>query len=215
MWDLREATASQKVPLGRFLDSTDGDTEEIGLTIADTDIKLFKTGATALANKNSGGATHMANGEYNAVLDATDTNTRGPMKVTVHAAGARVVELYCRVLSATMYDQLYGSGALGVNIIQVDGSATGVDGFGRAIESITSGAATGTPTTTSVPTTGLSPAATVQDQFKGQILCFDKATTTTALRGQKTTITASTAGGTLTVDALTTAPVSGDTFTIQ
>lgn len=69
-------------------------------------------------------------------------------------------------------------------------------------------------TTTSIPTSTLTPAASVTDQFKGRIVIFDKATTTAALRGQATDITASTAGGTLTVTALTTAPASGDTFSI-
>lgn len=76
------------------------------------------------------------------------------------------------------------------------------------------GTVTAGATTTSIPTSSLNPAAAVTDQFKGRIVIFDKATTTANLRGQATDITASTSGGTLTVTALTTAPVSGDTFTI-
>jgi hypothetical protein len=70
--------------------------------------------------------------------------------------------------------------------------------------------------TTSVTTSAMSPATSVADQVKGQILMFDHDTTTAALRGQKTDITASSASATptLTVTALTTAPASGDTFTI-
>lgn len=102
---LKQSTASQEVPLGRFVDSTDGDTEETGLTIANTDIKIWKNGATTLANKNSGGATHIANGIYYAVLDATDTNTLGPLKIFVHVSGARPVELECAVLTAGAYDE--------------------------------------------------------------------------------------------------------------
>lgn len=69
--------------------------------------------------------------------------------------------------------------------------------------------------TTSIVTSALNPAAAVADQYKGLILKFDDATTTAALRGQGTDITASTAGGVLTVTALTTAPVNGDTFTVS
>lgn len=86
--------------------------------------------------------------------------------------------------------------------------------FKRAILGDVRGTASGTPTTTSIPTSSLVPAAAVTDQFKGRILTFDKDTTTTNLRGQATDITASTAAGVLTVSALTTAPVSGDTFVI-
>lgn len=68
--------------------------------------------------------------------------------------------------------------------------------------------------TTSIPTSSLSPAAGVTDQFKGRIVIFDNDTSTTNLRGQATDITASTSGGTLTVTALTNAPASGDTFKI-
>lgn len=76
------------------------------------------------------------------------------------------------------------------------------------------GVASGTPSTTSIPTSTLVPAAAVTDQFKGRIVIFDRNTTTANLRGQATDITASTSGGVLTVSALTTAPVSGDTFVI-
>jgi hypothetical protein len=70
-------------------------------------------------------------------------------------------------------------------------------------------------TTTSIVTSSLLPAAAVADQFKGRVVVFDANTTTANLRGQATSITASTSGGVLTVDLLTTAPASGDTFTIH
>ena len=91
MW-LRQSTASQEIQLGRFVDSTDGDTEETGLTIANTDIKIWKAGATVQVNKNLGGATHDANGMYSAVLDATDSNTLGNIEINVHVAGALSVK---------------------------------------------------------------------------------------------------------------------------
>jgi len=76
--------------------------------------------------------------------------------------------------------------------------------------------ASGTPTTTSIPTSSVSVTPTVANQFSNRLLIFLPTTTTTALRGQVTTITASTSSATptLTVGALTTAPVSGDTFII-
>ena len=103
---LRQSTASQEVPLGYFLDSTDGNTEETGLTIANTDIQVWKNGATTLASKNSGGATHISTGIYYAVLDATDTDTLGPLVLFVHVSGALAVRLECVVLSANVYDSL-------------------------------------------------------------------------------------------------------------
>lgn len=118
---LKQSTASQEVPLGYFLDSTDGNTEETGLTIANTDIKLWKAGATTLANKNSGGATHISNGIYYAVLDATDTDTLGSLVVFVHVAGALPVRLECEVLAANVYDSLVGA----TDLLQVDTTQVG------------------------------------------------------------------------------------------
>ena len=106
MIPLKQSTASQEIPLGYFLDSTDGNTEETALSIANTDIKLWKAGATTLANKNSGGATHISNGLYYATLDATDTDTLGPLVIFVHVAGALPIRLECRVLPANVYEAL-------------------------------------------------------------------------------------------------------------
>lgn len=121
---LRQSTAGQEIPLGRFLDSVDGNTEKTALTIANTDIKIWKFGATSLVNKNSGGATHMANGEYYCVLDATDTDTLGSMEVSVHVSGALYVRKECVVLSALVYDSLIaGTDNLQVDLIQIAGAA--------------------------------------------------------------------------------------------
>ena len=106
MIPLKQSTASQEVPLGYFLDSTDGNTEETALSIANTDIKLWKAGATSLANKNSGGATHISNGIYYAVLDATDTDTLGPLVLFVHVTGSLPVRLECEVMPANVYESL-------------------------------------------------------------------------------------------------------------
>lgn len=103
---LRQSTASQEISLGQFLDSTDGDTEEGGLTIANTDIKIRKHGGTTLINKASGGATVISNGVYQATLDATDTNTAGMLEIYVHVAGALAVKSVYTVLTATAFDAL-------------------------------------------------------------------------------------------------------------
>jgi hypothetical protein len=108
---LRQSTASQEIPLGRFLDSTDGNTEETGLTIANTDIDIWKTGATTWVDKTSGGATHVAGGLYYCVLDATDTNTIGPLRVDVHVSGALAVTTHCVVLDEAVFDVLFGTTA--------------------------------------------------------------------------------------------------------
>jgi len=115
---LKQSTASQNVLLGPFVDSTDGVTPENSLTIANTDIKLFKGfAATSLTNKTSGGATYItsSNGLYYCTLDATDTNTVGPLFINVYVSGALPIRLECWVIEEAIYDALYGASATGFN----------------------------------------------------------------------------------------------------
>lgn len=123
---LRQSTASQEIPLGHFVDSTDGVTAETGLTIANTDIKIWKAGATTLANKNSGGATHISNGVYYAVLDATDTNTVGSLVIFVAVSGALAVRLECQVYEEAIYDALFAASAAGYSTLDAAGVRTAV-----------------------------------------------------------------------------------------
>ena len=122
--ELRYNTASQEIPLGYMLDATDGDTEETGLTIANTDIKIWKWGTTSLASKNSGGATHIASGVFYATFDATDTDTLGPMKVFVHVAGALAFEIELLVVSQQYWDAKYGSGSFSADVVKISGIST-------------------------------------------------------------------------------------------
>ncbi len=120
---LRQSTASQEVLLGPFVDATDGNTAETGLTIANTDIKIHKAGATTLANKNSGGATHISAGNYYAVFDATDTDTVGSGAIVVQVSGALAVRHQFTVLPTAIYDWLFGVTAnLPVNVAQFGGT---------------------------------------------------------------------------------------------
>lgn len=111
---------------------------------------------------------------------------------------------------------LTGAGNMKVDVLAVNGQTGAASKMERLARSIVTGTVTGSPSTTSIPATSLAPASAANDQFKGLILRFDDTTTTAALRGQATDITAYThASTTFTVTALTTAPASGDTFTVS
>lgn len=110
---LKQSTASQVIELGPFLDSTDFITAETGLTIANTDIRLRKHGGTSHGAKNSGGATHIANGYYHTTLDATDTNTVGILDVHVNVSGALPVWKSFQVVEEAIYDALFLAAAGG------------------------------------------------------------------------------------------------------
>lgn len=109
---LRQSTNSQSVTLGPYLDETDGKTPETALTIANTDIKLMANGG-ASANKNSGGGTHRANGEYGVTLNATDTAALGELKASSVVSGALPVTKTFWVFPAAVYDAFFGSSAAG------------------------------------------------------------------------------------------------------
>ena len=117
-------------------------------------------------------------------------------------------------IQARLPAALSAGGNMKSDVLEVNASTNAAANLARGTLGVVLGTATTGGTTTSIPTSSLDPAASVTDQYKGRIVTFDRATTTVALRGQSTDITASTAGGTLTVTALTTAPASGDTFTI-
>jgi uncharacterized LabA/DUF88 family protein len=96
----------------------------------------------------------------------------------------------------------------------ISGSTESADRLEQSTEAIVTGVVGAGSTTTSIVTSSLSPAASVADQFKGKIISFAHDTSTAALRGQSSDITASTSGGILTVTAMTTAASSGDVFCI-
>jgi len=70
-------------------------------------------------------------------------------------------------------------------------------------------------TTTAIVASALDPASGVDDQFNGRVVIFAADTTTANLRGQATVITDfDHTSQTFTVEALTDAPASGDTFVV-
>lgn len=95
-------------------------------------------------------------------------------------------------------------------------TATQSTNLGKTTGAIGRGTVTTGGSTTSIPTSAFTPSGAVANQFTGRVIMFDADTTTTGLRGQATVISASSnaATPTFTVTAMTTAPVSGDTFSV-
>jgi hypothetical protein len=170
-----------------------------GLTGVTVDVWQITPAGTATEVVTGGAATEVGDGLYRYQLAAGSVTGEGEYVCVFKTADATV-------------DQQHIPSLWAVNKAGLEGLT---DGFGRATRAIVTGAAAAGATATSIPTTGLDPAASVLDQFKGRILAFDRDTATAALRGQATDIVSSTSGGTLTVTALSTAPAAGDTFVIQ
>lgn len=104
---------------------------------------------------------------------------------------------------------------LEISLSPFDDQSSGLTQFGAAIKALATGVVGSSSTTTSIVTSSMVPAAAVTDQFKGRVVTFALDTTTVNLRGQSKAITGSSSGGVLTVDAFSTAPVSGDVFVIS
>lgn len=231
---LKQSTAVT-VSFGPFTDATDGVTLETGLVSAldhvSTGIKLSKNGA-ALAVRNLGAAgsptgvttpsTYDANGNYRVTLDTTDTATLGRLRMQ-YTDSATCLPVWddFMVVPANVYDAFVsGTDNLKTDAVEFDSDTDAAANARRLSRSTVIGTVAAGSTTTSVKVAGLNVAVGAADQFKGLILAFDMATSTAALRGQKTDISASSAAGspevvTLTVTALTSAPVVGDLIVIS
>jgi hypothetical protein len=170
-----------------------------GLTSVTVDVWQITPAGTATEVVTGAAAAEVGDGLYRYQLAAGSVTAEGEYVCVFKTADATV-------------DQQHVPSLWVVNKAGLEGLT---DGFGRATRAIVTGAAAAGATATSIPTTGLDPAASVLDQFKGRILIFDSGTATVALRGQATDIVSSSSGGTLTVTALSTAPAAGDTFVIQ
>ena len=112
------------IKLGPFLDSTDGDAVEDGLTIDAGDIWISK-GFAALANPGqSVTLTAETQGIYSQSLSSADANTVGPLKIWIHVAGALAVWEDYMVLPPAVYDSLVGgTDKLQVDAVEIDSTA--------------------------------------------------------------------------------------------
>lgn len=152
---LRQSDAME-LKLGPFVDSTDGNTDETGLTISQADVQIAKCAAAgdcgAFAQKNDAGScAHDAIGIYECDFNATDTDTVGILEIAVHESGALPVFKTCAVVETAIYDSLYADGIGGLataaalntvdDFVDTEVAAiladTGTDGVAIADDSIT------------------------------------------------------------------------------
>lgn len=114
---LKQST-SVDVPIGPFVDQTDGFTAESALTVTQPDIRLKKN-AAAWAQKNAAQTlSHEENGYYEVTLDATDTNTLGLLRLAVNESGALPIFEDFLVVPANIYDSFFSTDFLQVDLAQ-------------------------------------------------------------------------------------------------
>lgn len=124
MQELRQSTTTT-IQLGPFVDSGDGNTAEIGLTITQSDVLLSKNGAAFAQKNDANAATHDTVGWYRCQINATDTGTLGRLTVTVRESGALVFFKDFSVVTQDYWDMKYLNG---LSDISDDNLATTIEG---------------------------------------------------------------------------------------
>lgn len=112
---LRQSTAVD-VAVGPFLDETDGITTETGLTITQPDIRLKKNGGAWAQKSAAQTLSHEENGWYECNLSTTDTDTLGVLMLVIDETGALPVWHTFQVVTANVYDTLFSTDNLDVNV---------------------------------------------------------------------------------------------------
>lgn len=121
---LKQST-SAVIKLGPFVDKEDGVTLETGLVSAldheASGIMLSKNGGTlAVRHATVTASTYDAHGFYAVTLDPTDTNTLGRLTVVyTDPATCLAVWLDCMVMPAAVFDSLFGTDKLDVELSSV------------------------------------------------------------------------------------------------
>jgi len=114
---LKQSTAAT-VKVGPFVDSTDGDTAETGLTITQAEVRLAKNGGNIAQKNEATSLTHDEAGLYDCPLDATDTNTLGLLTLFIHESGALYVRHDFMILPANVYDSWFSTDKLDVSLVE-------------------------------------------------------------------------------------------------
>jgi len=127
LW-LKQST-SVTVQIGPFLDKTDGVSLEVGLGAAldsaTTGIRLTKNGATQVDRNDATVPAYTAMGLYAVVLDATDTDTLGTLRIIFEeAATCLPVWQDFMIVPANVYNSfVLGTDVLDVSLTEVNGAA--------------------------------------------------------------------------------------------
>jgi hypothetical protein len=215
MLKLLNQSTAVTIKLGPFLDSTDAVTAETALTISQSDVLLSKNFGAFAQKNDATAATHDAQGWYGVPLNATDTNTLGPLQISVQESGAIPVWDTYVVVNANVYNSyIAGSDFYHVDLRQINNSTTPATNLGASALGIVAGTSdnTGfTGTTTQFEASDVTEATA--DHYNGRVIVF----TGGALAGQATLITdysLATGRGHFTVSTLTEAVPNGSTFVI-
>lgn len=220
-WPIRQSTNNQVLEFGPFLSTSDGVTI-VTSAISANDIQIFKHNATGLSTKNSGAATYVGQGYFQATFNSSDSNTVGRIKVIYNITSNACLPVWTDgvVYSSNVYDGLFGSTAsmLPVDAVRIAGASSAANNMSSSALSTIGGSIT---SSVSLPT--VSTGAVIMDfamaadgQLQNRQVIFDANTATAGLReqaAQVSTWTNATSSWILS-PPLSVTPAHGDTFRI-
>jgi hypothetical protein len=148
---LRQST-SVDLPIGPFLDATDGVTAETGLTITQPDVRLKKNAAAWAQKAAAQTLSHEENGYYEVTLDATDSNTLGHLRLAVNESGAAPVWEDFEVITAAVWDALFSTGNFPANVLAINGVAGAAAKAEQGFTALATGTVAAGSTTTVIKT---------------------------------------------------------------
>ena len=125
-----QANTAVDLMVGPFLDSTNGDTEETGLTITQAEVRLSKNGGNIAQKNEATSLVHDELGNYVCKLNTTDTNTEGILTLMIHESGALSIKMDYTVLAQAAYISKYtakDTGFMGVDIAAISTDTTAAD----------------------------------------------------------------------------------------
>ena len=119
---LQQSTA-RNLKMGPFVDNSDGYTTLTGLNITQSDIRISKNGGDFAQSNNAAGGTHNENGWYNILLDSTDTNTLGDLKISINMSSALPVWEDITIVTSNVYNSMIsGTDNLEVDMVLINNS---------------------------------------------------------------------------------------------
>lgn len=130
---LKQSTAVT-LKIGPFLDDSDGKTAETGLTIAQADVRLSKNGGNIAQKNDATACTHDELGIYGCPMNTTDTGTLGRLQLWVHESGALPVFHEYMIVPANVWDSLFGSDKLQVDIAEISSDVSAANNLELALE---------------------------------------------------------------------------------
>jgi hypothetical protein len=183
-------------------------TVQTGVTLSVTHAELFQAGSTAAIDISGRTWAHISGGVYQLTLTPGDLSVLGPLLVNIHATATAPFSVHADVLSQAAYDALCGGGGMPSNMMAIFGNSTSAANLSQSALGIVTVTLQAGGTTTILPTNLTS---AISQFYVGRTLVFVSG----PLAGEASLITGyNGATKQLTVNALTSAPGTGDTAII-